>query len=52
MWNDYYKPLEVEIKNVKLRQTRDLFMSDLKEIDYYKLDPTPFKSIYYIVRKQ
>lgn len=50
-WNDYYRQLETEINAIKIRQTRDLFMSDLKEIELYKSDPAPFKSIYYIVQK-
>ncbi|OFY74149.1 MAG: hypothetical protein A2V46_13105 [Bacteroidetes bacterium RBG_19FT_COMBO_42_7] len=50
-WNDYYKQLDNEINTVKNGQLADLFSSDLKEIEYYKQDPSPFKSIYYIVRK-
>ena len=50
-WNDYYKQLENEINAIKVKQIKDSFKSDLKEIECYKSDPTPFKSIYYIVKK-
>ena len=50
-WNDYYKQLEFEINSVTSEETRNLFESDLKEIDYYKLDSSTFRSIYYIVEK-
>jgi cyclopropane fatty-acyl-phospholipid synthase-like methyltransferase len=50
-WNDYYKQLETELNSVRIRQTRDLFKSELKEIEFYKLNPTAFRSIYYVVRK-
>jgi hypothetical protein len=45
------KKLDNEINAVEKNQLPDLFSSDLKEIEYYKQDPSPFKSIYYIVRK-
>jgi cyclopropane fatty-acyl-phospholipid synthase-like methyltransferase len=51
-WNDYYKPLETEINSLKIRRTIDLFITDLKEIEFYKKDPSPFKSIYYLVKKK
>ena len=50
-WNDYYKQLELEIRSIDNEHTRKLFKSDLKEIESYKLDSSPFRSIYYIVEK-
>jgi ubiquinone/menaquinone biosynthesis C-methylase UbiE len=50
-WNDYYKQLEVEIKSGGSRQIKDIFKSELDEIEYYRKDPLPFRSIYYIVKK-
>jgi cyclopropane fatty-acyl-phospholipid synthase-like methyltransferase len=51
-WNDYYKKLESEINKRADSDILKLFESDLKEIEYYKSDSSPFKSIYYIIRKQ
>ncbi|MBN2572858.1 MAG: class I SAM-dependent methyltransferase [Ignavibacteriales bacterium] len=50
-WNDYYQKLEFEINNIKDIQLKSLFSSDIKEIEYYKSDPSLFRSIYYIVLK-
>jgi cyclopropane fatty-acyl-phospholipid synthase-like methyltransferase len=50
-WNNYYKQLETGINAIKIKQARVLFKTELKEIERYKLDPTPFKSAYYIVKK-
>ncbi|MBN1186441.1 MAG: class I SAM-dependent methyltransferase [Bacteroidales bacterium] len=50
-WNDYYKKLETEIKNKDNYEILSLFKSDIKEIEYYKADPSPFRSIYYIIEK-
>lgn len=50
-WNDYYQQLETEIKSITDKRIRELFRSDIQEIEYYKLNPTPFRSIYYIVQK-
>jgi cyclopropane fatty-acyl-phospholipid synthase-like methyltransferase len=50
-WNDYYKQLDAEINSRGIRQIKDLFKSELKEIKLYKLDPFPFRSLYYIIRK-
>jgi len=50
-WNDYYKMLEAEINNLDNYHIRSLFKSDIKEIEYYKEDPYPFRSIYYIIEK-
>ena len=51
-WNDYYSHLEAAINSVEIRQRGELFRSDLKEIEYYWLDATPFRSIYYIVKRK
>lgn len=51
-WNDYYKRLENEISAINVRRTRDLFKSDLEEIELYKKDAASFRSMYYIVQKQ
>jgi len=50
-WNDYYKKLETEINNKDNNQILNLLKSDIKEIEYYKADPSPFRSIYYIIEK-
>lgn len=50
-WNDYYKMLETEINTPDNYQIHSLFESDIKEIEYYKEDPSPFRSIYYIIEK-
>ena len=50
-WNDYYKMLENEITNEDNSKILNLFKSDIKEIEYYKSDPSPFRSIYYIIKK-
>lgn len=51
-WNDYYKKLESEINKRADSDILKLFESDIKEVEYCKSDPSPFKSIYYIIRKQ
>ena len=50
-WNDYYKKLETEINRIDNYQIKNFFKSDIKEIEYYKEDPSPFRSIYYIIEK-
>jgi len=50
-WNNYYMQLEIKITSIENNQTKELFKSDIKEINSYKMDSTPFKSIYYIVNK-
>jgi ubiquinone/menaquinone biosynthesis C-methylase UbiE len=49
-WNDYYKGLASEINKVNPK-IRSLFKSDIKEIENYKLDPSAFRSMYYIIEK-
>jgi SAM-dependent methyltransferase len=51
-WNDYYRKLETEISRQGNTDMLMFFESDIKEIEYYKTDPSPFKSIYYIIRKE
>lgn len=51
-WNDYYSQLEAVINSGEIKQSNELFRSDLKEIEYYNIDPTPFRSIYYIVNRK
>jgi cyclopropane fatty-acyl-phospholipid synthase-like methyltransferase len=50
-WNDYYRQLETEINQLKNVGIRDLFTSDMKEIETFKTDPYSFRSMYYIVQK-
>ncbi len=50
-WNDYYKALDSSIKENTDAELTGQFSSDVKEIDYYKVDPSQFRSIYYIVQK-
>jgi len=50
-WNDYYRQLEAEINSMGSEQIKDSFKSELIEIDFYRKDPSQFKSIYYIIRK-
>lgn len=51
-WNDYYKKLESEINKRADSDILKLFESDIKEVEYCKSDPSPFRSIYYTVKKQ
>jgi len=50
-WNDYYRQLEAEIKPIENASLRELFSSDIKEIETYRLSPAEFRSVYYIVEK-
>jgi len=50
-WNQYYRQLEEEISTLTISQINYLFEPEMKEIELYKLDPTPFQSIYYIIRR-
>jgi len=50
-WNNYYKQLETEISSMKSKQLKDLFISDLNEIEYYRKDSSSFRSIYYIIKR-
>ena len=51
-WNDYYKQLEEGFGSLDVIQRKDLFKAELNEIELYKKDPSPFRSIYYVVRRQ
>lgn len=50
-WKDFYKQLEAQINTLNVKQREYLFPSELKEIQLYKKDRLPFRSIYYIVKK-
>lgn len=50
-WDCYYACLKAEIDELKPDIPRELFKSDLDEINYYRKDPSQFRSIYYIVHK-
>ncbi len=50
-WNDYYRHLESEINDPKNAGIRELFKSDIQEIESYRADPSLFRSIYYILKK-
>lgn len=51
-WNDYYRQLEAGINSRDIKQVKNLFKAELKEIELYRRDPSPFRSIYYIVKKK
>jgi cyclopropane fatty-acyl-phospholipid synthase-like methyltransferase len=51
-WNDYYKQLEEGIESLDTEQIIDMFKAEMKEIDLYQKDPSPFRSIYYVVRRK
>jgi cyclopropane fatty-acyl-phospholipid synthase-like methyltransferase len=51
-WNNYYKDLEEGIESLDVIQKKDLFKAELNEIELYKKDPSSFRSIYYVVRRQ
>lgn len=50
-WNDYYRQLEIEISRTADAGLREMFNSDLNEIEQYKADPHLFRSCYYVVEK-
>lgn len=50
-WNDYYKQLENIINSLISNKIKDLFKPDIQEIEYYKIDPSSFRSIYYIIKR-
>ena len=51
-WNNYYNQLEAEINSGESNQIRNLFKSELKEIQVYRSNPLLFRSIYYLLRRQ
>ena len=51
-WNDYYRQLEADIESLNTKQITDLFKAELKELALYRKDPSLFRSIYYVVKKQ
>jgi hypothetical protein len=50
-WKDYYRQLESEINSPLNGDIRDLFKGDIKEIEYFRVNPAAFRSVYYIVQK-
>ena len=50
-WNEYFRKLESEIDRIEDIRTRDLFKSDARYIESWKLDPSVFRSVYYVVEK-
>jgi len=50
-WDDYYQQLENEINKIKDPGIRNAFKNDIKEIENYKINPSPFRSMFYIVQK-
>lgn len=50
-WSEYYRQLEAEINSMDSKQVKDLFKSELNELDYYRKDPISFRSIYYIINR-
>jgi len=51
-WNNYYSPLDIDIKKVSNSELLACFKGDISEIEYYKIDPTQFRSVYYLVSKK
>jgi len=49
-WNNYYKPLDDRIKKIMYKDLKDSFRSDVSEIDFFKINPEVFRSVYYIIR--
>lgn len=49
-WNDYYKCLENKINSCKDKALLGFFKNDLTEIEMFRKDPSPFKSVYYILQ--
>jgi ubiquinone/menaquinone biosynthesis C-methylase UbiE len=50
-WNDYYRQLEIEINKIGVLKINDPFKRDMEEIESYKITPSLFRSIYYIIMK-
>ena len=50
--NDYCRQLEAKIASLDTEQITDLFKAEMKEIELYHKDPSPFRSIYYVLRRQ
>jgi len=48
-WNDYYRCLEKEISS---HRNKELFNTDLDEIELYKQDSAQFNSVYYVIEKR
>jgi ubiquinone/menaquinone biosynthesis C-methylase UbiE len=50
-WNDYYAKLEDEMHSERNRHLSEFFKPDMQEIELYSIDPTQFRSMYYIIEK-
>lgn len=51
-WMNYYRQLEEEVNSLNVSRIKHLFASEMKEIKMFKSDPSLFKSMYYIVKRQ
>jgi ubiquinone/menaquinone biosynthesis C-methylase UbiE len=55
-WNEYYSCLEKEIyrfgrEHDNSKKSKKLFARELSEINWYKKDPSSFRSAYYVLQK-
>ena len=50
-WNQYYRQLDMYINSISSKHKRDLFSTESQEIELYRKDPSPFRSIYYVVKR-
>ena len=48
-WNNYYKSLDAQISKIKNKNLKNLFRPDVKEIEFYRKNPTSVSSIYFIL---
>ena len=51
-WNNYYKSLDAQISKIKNKYLRNLFRPDLKEIEFYRENPTSVSSIYFVLVRE
>ena len=51
-WNNYYKSLEAQISKIKNKHLRNLFRPDVKEIEFYRENPTAVSSIYFVLVRE
>lgn len=51
-WNNYYKSLDAQITKIKNKHLRNLFSPDLKEIEFYRKNPTSVSSIYFVLARK
>lgn len=51
-WNDYFKPLELEIEKLSINSKKvKSLKSHIKEINCYKKNPTKYRSMFFIMQK-